>query len=61
MKHVEFAHLQVHSQYSLLQAMCRIPQIVSRVYDLKMPAVAITDFGNMFGAIDFYKEAMKKG
>lgn len=56
-----FVHLHVHSEYSLLDAMCTIAKITDTVKKLKMPAVALTDHGNLFGAIEFYSTARKKG
>lgn len=56
-----FAHLHVHSEYSLLDGACRIPQLVSRARELGQSAVAITDHGVMYGVIDFYKECKKQG
>jgi DNA polymerase-3 subunit alpha len=54
-----FVHLHLHSDYSLLDGAVRIDQVVKRAQEYKMPAVAITDHGNLFGAIDFYMAAMK--
>jgi DNA polymerase-3 subunit alpha len=54
-----FVHLHVHSDYSLLDGACRIDDLVKRTQKLKMPAVAITDHGNLYGAIDFYMSALK--
>jgi DNA polymerase-3 subunit alpha len=48
-----FAHLHLHTQYSLLDGANKIAQLVPRVKELGMPAVAMTDHGNMFGAIEF--------
>jgi DNA polymerase-3 subunit alpha len=56
-----FVHLHVHSQYSLLQGAIFTDALVSRVKELGMPAVALTDSNNLFGAMDFYKEAKGKG
>ncbi len=56
-----FVHLHVHTHYSLLDGMSKIPNLIKRVKDLGMNAVAITDHGNMHGAIEFYKEAKKNG
>jgi DNA polymerase III subunit alpha len=56
-----FTHLHVHSEYSLLDGMCRIPQLVKRAKELGMNAVALTDHGAMYGAIDFYNEAKNAG
>lgn len=55
-----FVHLHVHTHYSLLDGMCKIPQLLDRAKEYKMPAVAITDHGTMYGAIEFYKEAKKR-
>ena len=57
----DFVHLHLHSQYSLLDGTTRINDLVRRVEELGMPAVALTDHGNMFGALKFYKEAKKVG
>ena len=57
----DFVHLHVHSEYSLLDGACRIPQLVARAKELGQSAVAITDHGAMYGVIDFYKEAKKQG
>ena len=59
--HSSFVHLHVHTQYSLLDGACRIDDLVTLAHSLKMPAVAITDHGNMFGVIDFYLAAKKMG
>ena len=57
----EFIHLHLHTQYSLLDGACRIPEILNLANQYKMDSLAITDHGNMFGAIDFYLEAQKAG
>ena len=57
----EFVHLHVHSEYSVLDGMCRLGELVDRVIEFGMPAVAVTDHGNMFGAIDFYTIARERG
>src|SRR4051812_14442367 len=49
-----FVHLHVHSQYSLLEATCQTKAIAKRAAEFGMPAVALTDYGNMFAAIEFY-------
>jgi len=59
--HSDFVHLHVHTQYSLLDGACRIDQLIKTAVQLKMPALAITDHGNMFGAIDFYLSCQKHG
>ena len=58
---MSFVHLHVHSHYSLLQAACSIPALIKKCVEYKMPAMALTDYGNMFGALDFYFEAIDKG
>lgn len=57
---VPFTHLHVHSQYSVLQATSEIPAMVARAKSLGMPAIAMTDHGNMMGAFHFVKAAMAK-
>ncbi len=56
-----FTHLHVHTEYSLLDGCCRIGQLVHKAKDLGMRALAITDHGNMYGVIDFYKAANEIG
>ena len=56
-----FAHLHVHTEYSLLDGSNKITEYVSRVKELGMTAAAITDHGVMYGVIDFYKAAKKEG
>jgi len=57
----DFAHLHVHSQYSLLDGAVKVKDLVKRVHALGMKSVALTDHGNMFGAISFYKAAKEAG
>lgn len=57
----QFAHLHVHTEFSLLDGACRIEQLMDRVAQLGQPAVAVTDHGVMYGAIDFYRAAKKRG
>lgn len=57
----EFIHLHLHTQYSLLDGACRIPEILTIAKSFKMDSLAITDHGSMFGAIEFYIEAQKAG
>jgi len=52
-----FCHLHLHSQYSLLDGAIRLKDLFPRLHDYEMDAVALTDHGNMFGAIDFYQSA----
>lgn len=56
----QFVHLHVHTHYSLLDGMCKIPKLLDRAVEYGMPAVAITDHGVMYGAIEFLKEARKR-
>ncbi len=56
-----FVHLHVHSEYSLLDGACRIHDLIERTKALGQSAVAITDHGVMYGAVDFYKAAKKAG
>ena len=56
-----FVHLHLHSEYSLLDGAIRIPALMKKVKEYGMPAVALTDHGNLFGAIEFYQEAEKAG
>ncbi len=58
---MSFAHLHVHTEYSMLDGFSNIKKLVKRVKELEMPAVAITDHGTMFGVIDFYKAAKSEG
>lgn len=57
----DFVHLHVHTEYSLLDGECRIADLIDRATELSQSAVAITDHGVMYGAIDFYKAARAKG
>jgi DNA polymerase-3 subunit alpha len=61
MTHSDFVHLHVHTQYSLLDGACILEPLLKKAKEHKMPACAITDHGNMFGAIEFYSLAMKHG
>lgn len=61
MDKVNFTHLHVHTEYSLLDGSSKIKELVKEVKDLGMDSIAITDHGVMYGAIDFYKEALKVG
>ncbi len=56
-----FVHLHLHTEYSLLDGAVRIPVLMKRVKEWGMPAVAMTDHGNLYGAIDFYQYAKKAG
>jgi DNA polymerase-3 subunit alpha len=56
-----FVHLHVHSEYSILDGACRIPDLATRAAELEMPAVALTDHGSLAGAVELYREAGKAG
>jgi DNA polymerase-3 subunit alpha len=58
---VPFAHLHVHSHYSLLDGTCRIEDLVEAAKEAALPALALTDHGNLFGAIEFYRAAKEAG
>lgn len=57
----EFAHLHVHTEYSLLDGLCRIPVLMDRTRELGMKAIALTDHGALYGAVPFYTEAQARG
>ena len=59
--HIPFVHLHLHTQYSLLDGAIRIEDLVSKAKQCQMPALAITDHGNMFGAVEFYLKCKKAG
>jgi DNA polymerase-3 subunit alpha len=61
LRHSDFVHLHVHSDYSLLDGAGSIPAYIERAAGLNMPALALTDHGSMFGAVFFYKQALKSG
>lgn len=56
-----FVHLHLHTEYSLLDGAIRMKELMKQAAEFKMPAVAITDHGNLFGAIEFYQEATRAG
>ncbi|MDH5507523.1 MAG: DNA polymerase III subunit alpha, partial [Anaerolineae bacterium] len=58
---MSFVHLHVHSEYSLLDGFSNIPKLVQRAKQAGMPALALTDHGTLFGAIDFFNAAKKEG
>ena len=60
-RHSDFVHLHVHTQYSLLDGACKLDNLLDYAIRYKMPAVAMTDHGNMFGAIEFYQRAIDRG
>src|ERR1051326_5805505 len=57
----QFVHLHLHTDYSMLDGACGIDKLVHRVHELGMPAVAMTDHGNIFGAVEFVNAANKVG
>src|SRR2546422_3916930 len=61
MQHSEFVHLHVHSEYSLLDGAAQLEKLVLKAKELRFPALALTDHGSLFGAIDFYLAAQKAG
>lgn len=58
---MSFVHLHVHTEYSLLDGVCRLDRLCSVAKEMGQNAIAITDHGNLFGAVDFYKAAQKAG
>ena len=61
MSSAQFTHLHIHTEYSLLDGMCQINKLAKLASHYSMPALAITDHGNMFGAIEFYKTMESAG
>jgi DNA polymerase-3 subunit alpha len=61
MHHSDYVSLHLHSEYSLLDGAIRIDELVEAAVEYRMPAVAVTDHGNLFGAVEFYKRAVKAG
>ena len=58
---MSFVHLHTHTEYSLLDGAARVEELVERAKEFEMPALAITDHGYMYGAVDFYRAATKAG
>lgn len=58
---MSFVHLHVHTQYSLLDGANKIPDLVQKAKSAGMPAIAMTDHGNLFGAVEFYRRAVAAG
>ena len=58
---MSFVHLHLHSDFSLLDGAIRIKDLISKTKEFGMPAVALTDHGNMYGAVDFYSAAVSAG
>jgi len=61
MAHADFVHLHLHTEYSLLDGACRLDTLMEKARALHFPALAITDHGVLYGAIDFYQQAREKG
>src|SRR6266480_2150726 len=61
MSHADFVHLHLHTEYSLLDGACRLDRLMDKAHELKFPALAITDHGVLYGAIDFYQAARNNG
>ena len=61
MPHVDFVHLHLHTEYSLLDGACRLDRLMDKAVELGFAAMAVTDHGALYGAIDFYKTAREKG
>ncbi|MDX6481670.1 MAG: polymerase subunit alpha [Gaiellaceae bacterium] len=61
MPEAPFVHLHVHSEYSILDGACRIPDLAKRAAELEMPAVGLTDHGSLAGAVGLYKAARAEG
>src|SRR3989442_6116143 len=61
MSHADFVHLHLHSEYSLLDGACRLDRLMEKAHELKFPAIALTDHGVLYGAIDFYQAARDAG
>ncbi|MDX8401313.1 MAG: DNA polymerase III subunit alpha, partial [Mariprofundaceae bacterium] len=61
MRFSPFVHLHVHSDYSLLSATMTVDEILDAAVAMRMPAIALTDYGNLFGAVEFYSKAMRRG
>ena len=61
MRHAEFVHLHNHSHYSLLDGAVRVEKMVEAARGARMPALALTDHGNLFGAVEFYMKATAMG
>ena len=58
---MSFVHLHTHTEYSLLDGMSKIPALIERAKELEMPALAVTDHGAMYGALELYENATSAG
>src|SRR4030042_2424323 len=61
MKHANFVHLHLHTQFSLLDGAIPLEELFNQAKSYRLPALAITDHGSMFGAIEFYQQARQNG
>jgi DNA polymerase-3 subunit alpha len=61
MRHANFVHLHLHSQYSLLDGAIRLDDLFQKAQEFRMPALALTDHGSMFGTLEFYQRALRAG
>jgi DNA polymerase III subunit alpha len=61
MAQADFVHLHVHSEYSILDGACRVPDLVARAAELEMPSVSLTDHGSMAGAVQLWKATRETG
>ena len=59
--HADYVSLHLHTEYSLLDGAIRIKDLVARAKELRMPAIAMTDHGNLFGAVEFYRQCTQAG
>ena len=57
----EFVHLHLHTEFSLLDGACRIDELLDQAVKLKMPAIAVTEHGNMFSSVIFHDHARARG
>ena len=57
----KFTHLHIHSEYSMLDGIGKIPELVSTAKEAGMESLAITDHGSMYGAVEFYSECKRAG
>ncbi len=58
---MKFIHLHTHSHYSLLDGLAKIDDLILKAKELEMDSLALTDHGNLYGAVEFYKKAIKAG
>lgn len=61
MKNIDFVHLHVHTDHSMLDGMCRIPDLIQRTRELGMSSVSQTDHGTLSGSLEFYKKSKDEG